>query len=306
MNEATKITKEWLDRRFSQSNEEGIYFAHQPIYGFRKGHSEPGIFNRYVITYGVMKALGHMQFTALLDAGGGEGYMAALARRLFGVKVQMCDLSVEACCRAKELFGIEGVAADIQTLPFRDNEFDCVICSQTLEHIPDFQGAVKELYRVSRKAVIITVPVESEQYVADYVGLNEPHPHLHSLDVNSLDFMSSTASKILVKKMVSPLLRTTLLDAVPQENIRNFGRFWVTAYNMAAPLLRTIFNKYMTAMLIRLDEALSCNSKGYRDLLFIILKDENSYSLQCRKAVSALQILDFEVPYHSLPVNPEG
>ena len=55
MDNYTTDTKDWLNDRFKATDEEGIYFAHQPIYGFRKGHSEPGIIIRYIITYQIMK-----------------------------------------------------------------------------------------------------------------------------------------------------------------------------------------------------------------------------------------------------------
>jgi hypothetical protein len=80
MDNYTKITKNWLDREFTRASKEGIYFAYQPIYGLRGGHSLPGVTKRYCITYQIMKALGHLQFNSLLDVGGLEGYTAALAR----------------------------------------------------------------------------------------------------------------------------------------------------------------------------------------------------------------------------------
>lgn len=40
------------------------------------------------------------------------------------------------------------VKADICNLPFKDNEFDMILCNHVLEHIPDDTKAMQELYRV--------------------------------------------------------------------------------------------------------------------------------------------------------------
>ncbi len=40
------------------------------------------------------------------------------------------------------------VKADICDLPFRDHEFDVILCNHVLEHIPDDIKAMQELYRV--------------------------------------------------------------------------------------------------------------------------------------------------------------
>ncbi|MCX5694999.1 MAG: glycosyltransferase, partial [Candidatus Omnitrophica bacterium] len=43
-------------------------------------------------------------------------------------------------------------------LPYADDSFDTVICSDVLEHIGAHRQAMGELYRIARKKVIITVP----------------------------------------------------------------------------------------------------------------------------------------------------
>ncbi|NNL16232.1 MAG: class I SAM-dependent methyltransferase [Flavobacteriaceae bacterium] len=40
------------------------------------------------------------------------------------------------------------VKADICNLPFKDNEFDFILCNHVLEHIPDDNKAMNELFRV--------------------------------------------------------------------------------------------------------------------------------------------------------------
>ena len=40
-------------------------------------------------------------------------------------------------------------------LPFRSNSFDCISLIETLEHIPDYPNALREIKRVMKKAVFI-------------------------------------------------------------------------------------------------------------------------------------------------------
>tara|TARA_Y100000031_G_scaffold153650_1_gene199400 strand:+ start:1001 stop:1471 length:471 start_codon:yes stop_codon:yes gene_type:complete len=51
-------------------------------------------------------------------------------------------------------------SASILDLPFEDDKFDSVICSEVLEHIEDDQKAIQELYRVLKREglLILTVP----------------------------------------------------------------------------------------------------------------------------------------------------
>ncbi|RZJ67225.1 MAG: class I SAM-dependent methyltransferase [Flavobacterium sp.] len=42
------------------------------------------------------------------------------------------------------------VKADICNLPFKDNEYDLILCNHVLEHIPDDTKAMQELYRVMK------------------------------------------------------------------------------------------------------------------------------------------------------------
>lgn len=50
------------------------------------------------------------------------------------------------------------IQTDIEYLPFRDREFDIILCTETLEHVLNPKNAILELLRVANKYVIISVP----------------------------------------------------------------------------------------------------------------------------------------------------
>ncbi|MBE7640890.1 methyltransferase domain-containing protein [Salegentibacter sp. BLCTC] len=52
------------------------------------------------------------------------------------------------------------VKADICDLPFKENEFDFILCNHVLEHIPDDNRAMQELYRVLKPGgtAILQIP----------------------------------------------------------------------------------------------------------------------------------------------------
>jgi ubiquinone/menaquinone biosynthesis C-methylase UbiE len=271
MDEYTRKTKDWLDERFKRCDKDGIYYAHQPIYGMRKGYSESGLINRYIITFRIMEALSHLKFDSLVDIGGAEGYKAWVAKQIFGVKVKNSDLSEEACKRCQEIFGIESIPIDIHELPFKDNEFDVALCSETLEHVLDLPRAVSELLRVSRKAVIITVPHESRETVDKIKRVEVPHGHIHSFDLGSFDFLKSKGFRVLPRKMVSPALKKMFLHHLG----KRAASLQIHAHDLACGL-----------------------SSNYNAIIFVILKNDGYWMEKPVRRVSVYQILNFAVPFH--------
>ena len=98
----------------------------------------------------------------ILDAGCGEGF--TLARiRLYGIRAKLegIDIRQEAIELGRkihpELTLREG---SVYELPYEDNAFDVVLCSEVLEHLEDPERALAEIRRVARRYCIITVPHE--------------------------------------------------------------------------------------------------------------------------------------------------
>jgi SAM-dependent methyltransferase len=64
---------------------------------------------------------------------------------------------------------------DITKLPFMDSEFDAVTAFEVLEHVDDVDAAIRELKRVTRKTIILSVPDCEEREVFRESGLAFHH-----------------------------------------------------------------------------------------------------------------------------------
>lgn len=74
-----------------------------------------------------------------------------------GIKIDTCDFdeSLEP-----------DYVADIRNLPFEENSYDAIMACEVLEHIPweDVDKALSELYRISKKHAIISIPYASASF----------------------------------------------------------------------------------------------------------------------------------------------
>ncbi len=155
---------------------------------------------RYIPTYQIIKVLSKIDFHSLLNVGGAEGYKAALIRDIFGAEVKNSDLSEEACKRAKEIYNIDSDPVDIHNLPYQDNQFDVVLCSETLEHVTNFSKATSELLRVAAKAIIITVPHEPKEHTENNKLKKIIHGHIEAFTLKSFDFLKDYGYFVFSKK----------------------------------------------------------------------------------------------------------
>jgi ubiquinone/menaquinone biosynthesis C-methylase UbiE len=59
---------------------------------------------------------------------------------------------------------------DGKKIPFEDNTFDAFLCTEVLEHCPDYRELISEMYRVSKKDAtgIITVPWSARFHYIPY------------------------------------------------------------------------------------------------------------------------------------------
>ncbi len=116
----------------------------------------------------------------LLDAGCGEGRhcFGALERgaQVVGLDLDRDSLRMAAGPlrnRARELdsFGAM-IHGNTFALPFADESFDKVICSEVMEHVHDYRAAARELSRVTRLGgmVAVTIPTATSENLYLRVG----------------------------------------------------------------------------------------------------------------------------------------
>ena len=110
--------------------------------------------------------------TFVLDAGCGAGRHLGKAFRSLGVHVVGIDLNRDDALKAHNTVKIMRHAgedgggcaqvfiSDITHMPFADESFDIVICSEVLEHIPNHRQAASEIVRVLKpgKSLVVSVP----------------------------------------------------------------------------------------------------------------------------------------------------
>jgi ubiquinone/menaquinone biosynthesis C-methylase UbiE len=138
----------------------------------------------------------------ILDLGCGEGRHVISAYVEADVHSIGIDLSLEDLKTTQEKFadfaepenreksfGLSSASA--LALPFADNTFDKIICSEVLEHIPDYQGALCEIERVLKPGGLFCASVprqwpEKICWVLSDAYYQVPGGHLRIFDGNEL------------------------------------------------------------------------------------------------------------------------
>jgi 2-polyprenyl-3-methyl-5-hydroxy-6-metoxy-1,4-benzoquinol methylase len=98
----------------------------------------------------------------VLDVGFGLGYgleiLAVLAASLVGVDIDRRAVENSQHLLADLPAGSNLRHYDGKHLPFPDRAFDLVTCIDVLEHVPDYQGLLREMVRVSQRFVVVATP----------------------------------------------------------------------------------------------------------------------------------------------------
>jgi 2-polyprenyl-3-methyl-5-hydroxy-6-metoxy-1,4-benzoquinol methylase len=153
-----------------------------------------------------------------LEVGCGEGVIADRMRRRWGevVALDLPDAGLRADWRRypEPRF----LHASAHELPFGDHRFDVVVAAEVLEHLPDPELGLREMARVGRRHLVLSVPREpvfrscnlvAGRYVRD-LG-NTPGHLNHWSSRGFVGFVSQVAE---VRAVTSPFPWTTVWAVV--------------------------------------------------------------------------------------------
>ena len=142
----------------------------------------------------------------VLDAACGEGYgsahLARTAKTVTGV-----DISKESIAHASERYradNLEFQLADGCNLPFKDNEFECIVSFETLEHLEDQSGLLREFRRVLEPDGFLLISSPDKAVYTDR-HQNENEFHVRELYRDELEALLAgqfPARRLLRQKLV--------------------------------------------------------------------------------------------------------
>ena len=146
----------------------------------------------------------------LLDAGSGRGtflWPLLADPALAGVAVTSIDRDAR---RARDLGAVArgGVSrlaatrADVTRLPFSDRAFDATTALEILEHLPQPERAAREMLRVSRRHLVVSVPSHED---------DNPE-HIHRFDALTLTsmFTAAGARRVNCEHVLNPIVAVAL------------------------------------------------------------------------------------------------
>jgi len=110
----------------------------------------------------LVSAIKDLEIKSVLDVGCGEGFtLNKLSEEGIGEKLEGVDFLKKAIEIGKKLHPkLTLKQGNIYKLEYKNNSFDLVMATEVLEHLEDPKRGLRELVRVSKRYLLLSVPNE--------------------------------------------------------------------------------------------------------------------------------------------------
>jgi len=161
----------------------------------------------------LVSLVGSLNPKKILDAGCGEGFtLAKLYELKIGNELVGIDSSKIAIQTGKENFPYLNLKiGDIYNLPYKDNSFDLVICTEVLEHLSDPQKALSDILRASSKYLLLTVPNEPWFLLSNFTQWGKDIGHINHWSSSAFCKFILNYSSLIIKEVRHPFPWTMIL-----------------------------------------------------------------------------------------------
>lgn len=155
--------------------------------------------------------------TSLLDVGCGEGFTLDKLMQVHAAKkyagIEYVDAAIAL---GKKLHPhVPITKGNIYQLPYKANTFDVVLCSEVLEHLEHPEEALKELQRVTKHYLVLSVPNEPLFTIQrilrgkNILGLGAHPEHIQHWSSNQ--FKIFVAKQTIIVRIMTPLPWTLVI-----------------------------------------------------------------------------------------------
>ncbi|HHW36191.1 MAG TPA: methyltransferase domain-containing protein [Bacillales bacterium] len=137
----------------------------------------------------------------ILDVGSGNG---VITNQLVGKYDRVCAIDISE--EALKYVQAEKVIGSIDQLPFKDNEFDLILISDVLEHLPlpVFKKGIEELKRVAKKYILVVTPFQEKLEFGKmtcYQCSCDFHVNLHIQSITKETIIENFTPAFTIKEM---------------------------------------------------------------------------------------------------------
>lgn len=175
------------------------------------------------------------QVITFADMGCGEGYyikrVISIYNGMFCIGVDLARTYIEKAKKNMKKFNVDFVVCDVENLPFRGHCFDTVLCSEVLEHVLNHHKALSELYRVTKKYLVLSFPGHSYIYKivnkAEFFRklINSIMPkvgHISEVTMDSVERLTKTyGNKTSMEVKIGGALPLQLYEIIPSIKLVN-------------------------------------------------------------------------------------